>query len=73
MSTDSAPAFFDALPYYDDDLERFPILRERVHHEIAVEVQRLQQEHSDRLHPHVPPDLDLFRVSYASVRDAFEH
>ncbi|KAI0034940.1 breast carcinoma amplified sequence 2 [Vararia minispora EC-137] len=60
-ASQSIPTFFDALPYYDDDLERFPILRERVQHEIAVEVQKLQQVHGDRLHPHVPPDLDLFK------------
>ncbi|KAI0307554.1 breast carcinoma amplified sequence 2 [Multifurca ochricompacta] len=48
---------FDSLPYYDNDLELHPILREKVQHELAVETQRIQQE---ALHPRVPPPLDLF-------------
>ncbi|KAI0296633.1 breast carcinoma amplified sequence 2 [Russula brevipes] len=48
---------FDSLPYYDNDLEVHPILREKVQHELAVETQKIQQE---VLHPRVPPPLDLF-------------
>ncbi|KAI0005451.1 breast carcinoma amplified sequence 2 [Russula compacta] len=48
---------FDSLPYYDNDLEIHPILREKVQHELAVETQKIQQE---VLHPRVPPPLDLF-------------
>ncbi|TFY65789.1 hypothetical protein EVG20_g5289, partial [Dentipellis fragilis] len=49
--------FFDSLPYYDNDLEQHPILREKVQHELAVETQKLQQE---RLHPNLPPAFELF-------------
>ncbi|KAI0252636.1 breast carcinoma amplified sequence 2 [Lactifluus subvellereus] len=48
---------FDSLPYYDNDLEIHPILREKVQHELAVETQKIQQE---TLHPLVPPPLELF-------------
>ena len=51
---------FDSLPYYDNDLEIHPILREKVHHELAVETQKIQQE---ALHPRVPPPVELFMVS----------
>jgi hypothetical protein len=56
---------FDSLPYYDNDLEIHPILREKVQHEIAVEAQKIQQE---ALHPHVPPPLELFVVSPSNVQ-----
>ena len=51
---------FDSLPYYDNDLEIHPILREKVQHELAVETQKVHQE---ALHPRVPPPIDLFVVS----------
>jgi Breast carcinoma amplified sequence 2 (BCAS2) len=51
---------FDSLPYYDNDLEIHPILREKVQHELAVETQKIQQE---ALHPRVPPPVELFVVS----------
>ena len=51
---------FDSLPYYDNDLETHPILREKVQHELAVETQKIQQE---VLHPRVPPPVELFVVS----------
>jgi hypothetical protein len=51
---------FDSLPYYDNDLETHPILREKVQHEVAVETQKIQQE---TLHPRVAPPIDLFVVS----------
>jgi Breast carcinoma amplified sequence 2 (BCAS2) len=51
---------FDSLPYYDNDLEVHPILREKVQHELAVETQKIQQE---ALHPRVPPPVELFVVS----------
>jgi hypothetical protein len=56
---------FDSLPYYDDDLEVHPILREKVQHELAVETQKIQQE---VLHPRVPPPLDLFAVSPSNMQ-----
>lgn len=55
---------FDSLPYYDNDLEIHPILREKVQHELAVETQKTQQE---TLHPLVPPPLELFVVSPSYV------
>lgn len=51
---------FDSLPYYDNDLEMHPILREKVQHEVAVETQKIQQE---ALHPRVPSPKGLFVVS----------
>jgi len=48
---------FDSLPYYDNDLEIHPILREKVQHELAVETQKIQQE---GLHPRIPPPTELF-------------
>jgi Breast carcinoma amplified sequence 2 (BCAS2) len=51
---------FDSLPYYDNDLEIHPILREKVQHELAVETQKIQQE---ALHPRAPPPVELFVVS----------
>jgi len=50
---------FDSLPYYDNDLESHPILREKVQHELAVETQKTQQE---ALHPRIPPPIELFAV-----------
>jgi hypothetical protein len=59
--TDGNPApLFDSLPYYDNDLEIHPILREKVQHELAVETQKIHQE---ALHPRIPPPIDLFVVS----------
>lgn len=49
---------FDSLPYYDNDLERFPILREKVEKELAREARPTQT-----LHPRVPPPATLFTVS----------
>ncbi|KAI0271561.1 breast carcinoma amplified sequence 2 [Gloeopeniophorella convolvens] len=60
MASDASqdpPPLFDSLPYYDNDLETHPILREKVQHELAVETQKLQQE---SLHPRVPPAVEIF-------------
>ena len=57
-----APAFFDSLPYYDDDLEKYPILRERVQHELAVETQRIQQGQKGKLHPSLSEAREFFKV-----------
>jgi hypothetical protein len=56
---------FDSLPYYDNDLELHPILREKVQHELAVETQKIQQE---TLHPRIPPPIELFVVSPSLVQ-----
>ncbi|KAI0067833.1 BCAS2-domain-containing protein [Artomyces pyxidatus] len=57
LTADTPPAF-DSLPYYDNDLELLPVLREKVQHELAVETQKVQQE---TLHPRVPPAIELFK------------
>jgi hypothetical protein len=59
MADDSAPSnfIFDSLPYYDNDLEQFPILREKVDKELAKE-----GEPPSTLHPRVPGEFELFKV-----------
>ena len=47
----------DSLPYYDDDLQKFPILKEKVDHELAKE-----GKPPSTLHPRVPPPIELFTV-----------
>lgn len=47
----------DSLPYYDDDLQKFPILKEKVDHELAKE-----GKHPSELHSRVPPPIELFTV-----------
>jgi pre-mRNA-splicing factor SPF27 len=54
----SAPAVFDSLPYYDNDLEQFPILREKVDRELAKE-----GPPPAALHPSLSPELEIFGVS----------
>ncbi|KAI0094584.1 breast carcinoma amplified sequence 2 [Irpex rosettiformis] len=49
------PAVFDSLPYYDNDLERDPGLKDKAERLIAREL----KPHKE-LHPKVPPPLDLF-------------
>lgn len=48
---------FDSLPYYDDDLQKYPHLREKVEQELARELKA-----SQTLHPRVPPPVELFAV-----------
>jgi hypothetical protein len=48
---------FDSLPYYDDDLQKYPHLKQKVEQELAME-----QQASNTLHPRVPPAIDLFTV-----------
>ncbi|KAG1826219.1 breast carcinoma amplified sequence 2 [Suillus subaureus] len=47
---------FDSLPYYDNDLEQNPILKEKVERELAREPKPPQT-----LHPRVPPPIELFK------------
>lgn len=57
----SAPTMseiFDSLPYYDNDLEQFPHLRELIDKELAKE----QKKPPAALHPNVPPPVELFSV-----------
>ncbi|KAH9921985.1 breast carcinoma amplified sequence 2 [Epithele typhae] len=46
---------FDSLPYYDNELEQYPILKEKVERELAREGRPPQA-----LHPKVPPEPTLF-------------
>lgn len=46
----------DSLPYYDNDLEWYPVLKEKVEKELARE----PKPPSD-LHPLVPPPLEMFK------------
>lgn len=48
---------FDSLPYYDNDLEQYPFLKEKVERELAREAKPTQA-----LHPRVPPPPKLFSV-----------
>lgn len=50
-------SLLDSLPYYDDDLQKFPILREKVDYELARE-----GKPPSGLHPRVPPPIELFTV-----------
>ncbi|KAH9890947.1 breast carcinoma amplified sequence 2 [Cubamyces lactineus] len=53
---DAQPAaIFDALPYYDDELEKYPVLKQKVEKELAREGKPPQG-----LHPKVPPAPTLF-------------
>lgn len=51
--------YLDSLPYYDDDLQKFPYLRQKVDQELARELKKMNQ---GELHPKVPPPVELFTV-----------
>lgn len=53
---------FDSLPYYDNDLEQFSVLREKVEKELACEAKP-----AETLHPGVPPPATLFTVSAVNI------
>ena len=55
--TDDKTVLFDSLPYYDNDLEQYPILKEKVDKELAREPKPPQT-----MHPLVPPSLEVFKV-----------
>jgi len=46
---------FDSLPYYDDDLQKFPALKQKVEQELAR-----HPKPPSTLHPRVPPPCELF-------------
>lgn len=50
---------FDSLPYYDNDYEQDPSLKEKAEKLIAKEIKP-----REGLHPKVPPPITLFAVSY---------
>ena len=58
---DDQTVAFDSLPYYDNDLEQYPILKEKVEKELAREPKPPQA-----MHPLVPPPLELFKVRVVS-------
>ncbi|TEB12115.1 breast carcinoma amplified sequence 2 [Coprinellus micaceus] len=53
----STDAYLDSLPYFDDDLQKFPYLRQKVDQELARELKKMNQ---GELHPKVPPPVELF-------------
>ncbi|TFK41351.1 Pre-mRNA-splicing factor SPF27 [Crucibulum laeve] len=56
MATEQAHTeIFDSLPYYDDDLQKFPLLKQKVEQELARE-----GKPPSTLHPRVPPPVELF-------------
>ena len=67
MSSDESttPAIFDSLPYYDNDLEREPTLKDKAERLIARELKPQQG-----LHPRVPPPIALFAVRMLEFRSA---
>jgi pre-mRNA-splicing factor SPF27 len=56
-SQESQNEIFDSLPYYDDDLQKFPILQQKVEQELAR-----QAKPPSTLHPRVPPPFEPFSV-----------
>lgn len=57
MADDDKTPVFNSLPYYDNDLEQYPILKEKVERELAREPKPPQT-----MHPLVLPPLELFKV-----------
>ncbi|KAL5534572.1 hypothetical protein ACEPAG_1035 [Sanghuangporus baumii] len=53
---DQQPEIFDSLPYYDNDLDVHPALKQKVEAELARE----SRNNPQTLHPRVPPPLELF-------------
>ena len=54
----TGPIIFDSLPYYDNDYERDPSLKDKAEKLIAKELGKVPQD----LHPRVPPPTELFSV-----------
>ncbi|PPQ63505.1 hypothetical protein CVT24_004733 [Panaeolus cyanescens] len=57
MSTNSDQVLFDSLPYYDDDLQKYPELRQKVDQELTREQQKGS---TDVPHPRLSPPVTLF-------------
>ena len=60
VEEETTPEIYDSLPYYDDELERFPELKEVVDREFAK-----VPKPPSTLHPKVPPEPNLFAVRSA--------
>lgn len=56
------PTIFDSLPYYDNELEQYPALRQKVEQELARE-----NRPQIALHPNVPPPITLFEVCMCTI------
>ncbi|KAG6866819.1 hypothetical protein C0991_008755 [Blastosporella zonata] len=58
--TEASPhsEIFDSLPYYDDDLQKYPALKLKVEQELAR-----QPKAPTTLHPRVPPPFELFSTN----------
>jgi hypothetical protein len=68
-STDAPQSeIFDSLPYYDNDLELFPILKQKVEQELARE-----PKPPPTLHPKVPPPPKLFAVRKKKFRSVIDN
>ncbi|KAF9056632.1 Pre-mRNA-splicing factor SPF27 [Panaeolus papilionaceus] len=57
MTTHSETVLFDSLPYYDDDLQKYPELRQKVDQELTREQQKGS---TDVPHPRLAPPITLF-------------
>jgi hypothetical protein len=57
MASASGSHIFDSLPYFDRELEEFPILKEKADNELAKE-----GPHPEALHPSLRPEIELFAV-----------
>lgn len=68
MAEESSQEIYDSLPYYDNDLEEYPELREVVDREFA----RIPEPPST-LHPKVPPEVNLFTVSSSRASTKMRH
>jgi pre-mRNA-splicing factor SPF27 len=60
---ESAPEIYDSLPYYDNELERYPHLKEVVDREFAK-----VPKPPSTLHSKVPPEVNLFAVRLSHTR-----
>lgn len=56
---DTQLEIFDSLPYYDNDLELYPALQQKVEQELARE---RGKQPPQALHPGVLPPITLFEV-----------
>jgi len=56
VESSSSSTIFDSLPYYDNDYEQDPSLKDRAEKLIAKELGKAQAD----LHPRVPPPITLF-------------
>jgi hypothetical protein len=59
LDQSASEEIFDSLPYYDNDLERFPALKQKVEQELARE-----PKPPTTLHPKLQPAYELFTVRF---------